>query len=246
VPISNPQVPFHSSTTAWLTSVRRTSNQQNVQCPLAPFGICLDEGPAGPSCQVIGAILGEASCASSSSTKISRPNSGIWQPSLAATLETRWSSSRGNGNTQWNIAGVRRAVYVPDGEPASPAHALTAKFDVATRNAAGALRIAIELREQGFVPDVIFGHSGWGPTMYIADVFPEAAFLGYFEWFYSPESADMRFSGTSLQPGRRALVRANNLPILMDLASCDRGHLPDTMAARAVPDRVPLEDQRHP
>jgi glycosyltransferase involved in cell wall biosynthesis len=132
----------------------------------------------------------------------------------------------GNASEQWTIAGVRKAVYVPDGQPATQAHALTARFDESARKAAGALRKAMELREGGFLPDVIFGHSGWGPTMYLADVFPEAAFVGYFEWFYNPESADMRFTGKPLAPGRRASVRAYNLPILMDLASCDKGICP--------------------
>jgi len=62
--------------------------------------------------------------------------------------------------------------------------------------------------------------------MYLADAFPEAAFVGFFEWFYNPDGADSRFSGPPLSLGSRAEVRSNNLPILMDLAGCDRGISP--------------------
>jgi ribosomal protein L25 (general stress protein Ctc) len=37
-------------------------------------------------------------------------------------------------------------------------------------------RAARRLRdEHGYVPDVIFGHSGWGETLFLKQVWPEAA-----------------------------------------------------------------------
>ena len=45
----------------------------------------------------------------------------------------------------------------------------------ATQEAAVA---AIELRKRGFVPDVIIGHAGWGETLHMKDIFPEARLRG--------------------------------------------------------------------
>ena len=129
-------------------------------------------------------------------------------------------------NPGWNIPGVRKAVFVPDGEAFPEGCAMSTKFWDASRRAYGAVRAAMELRRQGFVPDVICGHSGWGPTMYLRDVFPESAFVGYFEWFYDAASADMRFSGAPLSLDARMEVRTNNIPILMDLQGCARGICP--------------------
>lgn len=131
-----------------------------------------------------------------------------------------------NENPGWDIPGVRKAVFVPDATMFPEGHAINAKFWEASCRASGALRLAVELRRQGFVPDIICGHSGWGPTMYLCDVFPEAAFVGYFEWFYDAASADMRLSGNPLSLGSRMEVRCNNIPILMDLAGCDHGICP--------------------
>lgn len=126
----------------------------------------------------------------------------------------------------WEIPGVRKAVYAPDMNTADPMGGLMGNSGNAARHAGAAMRAAVRLRSEGFVPDVICGHSGWGPTMLLHDVFPEAAFVGYFEWFYGSDSADMRFSGQKPTLKSRTSVRVNNLPIINDLLSCDLGICP--------------------
>lgn len=126
----------------------------------------------------------------------------------------------------WNIPGVRKVVYALDMTAADPMGGLLGNSGNAARHAGGGMRAAARLRSEGFVPDVICGHSGWGPTMFLSDVFPESAFVGYFEWFYDVNSADMRFSGHQPSLRSRTSVRVNNLPIMSDLLSCDLGICP--------------------
>lgn len=126
----------------------------------------------------------------------------------------------------WSIPGVRKAVYAPDMTATDPLAGLLGNSGNAARHAGAAMRAAARLRSEGFVPHVICGHSGWGPTMFLRDVFPEAAFVGYFEWFYNIDSADMRFSGNPPTLQSRTSVRVNNLPILTDLHGCDLGMCP--------------------
>jgi len=47
--------------------------------------------------------------------------------------------------------------------------------------------------EQGYVPDVIFGHSGWGETLFLKEVWPEAKLLVYAEFYYRGQGADVGF-----------------------------------------------------
>lgn len=126
----------------------------------------------------------------------------------------------------WNIPSVRKAVYALDMTAADPMGGLLGNSGNAARHAGAAMRAAARLRSEGFVPDVICGHSGWGPTMFLSDVFPESAFVGYFEWFYDVNSADMRFSGHQPSLKSRTSVRVNNIPIMSDLLSCDLGICP--------------------
>jgi glycosyltransferase involved in cell wall biosynthesis len=54
-------------------------------------------------------------------------------------------------------------------------------------------RAALQLREKGYVPDVIFGHSGWGETLFLKEVWPEAKLLVYAEFYYKGRGADVGF-----------------------------------------------------
>lgn len=54
-------------------------------------------------------------------------------------------------------------------------------------------RAALQLREKGYVPDVIFGHSGWGETLFLKEVWPEARLLVYSEFYYKGRGADVGF-----------------------------------------------------
>jgi glycosyltransferase involved in cell wall biosynthesis len=55
-------------------------------------------------------------------------------------------------------------------------------------------RAAMRLRrEQGYVPDVVFGHSGWGETLFLKEVWPEARHLVYAEFYYSGRGRDVGF-----------------------------------------------------
>ncbi|PLL14293.1 glycosyl transferase family 1 [Tabrizicola sp. TH137] len=48
-------------------------------------------------------------------------------------------------------------------------------------------------RETGYVPDVIFGHSGWGETLFLKEVWPEAKLIVYAEFYYRGQGADVGF-----------------------------------------------------
>jgi glycosyltransferase involved in cell wall biosynthesis len=54
-------------------------------------------------------------------------------------------------------------------------------------------RAARGMRAQGYVPDVIFGHSGWGETLFLKEVWPEAKLLAYAEFYYRGRGADVGF-----------------------------------------------------
>jgi glycosyltransferase involved in cell wall biosynthesis len=54
-------------------------------------------------------------------------------------------------------------------------------------------RACVQLREKGYVPDVIFGHSGWGETLFLKEVWPEAKLIVYAEFYYKGRGADVGF-----------------------------------------------------
>ena len=51
------------------------------------------------------------------------------------------------------------------------------------------------LAGNGFTPDLIVAHPGWGESLYVKEVFPATPLLHYCEFFYRPHGADVNFDG---------------------------------------------------
>lgn len=56
-----------------------------------------------------------------------------------------------------------------------------------------ALHAACQLRDAGFVPDVIVAHPGWGESLFLKEVWPDARLGIYCEFFYKAQGADVGF-----------------------------------------------------
>ena len=74
------------------------------------------------------------------------------------------------------------------------------------------------------MPDVVYGHAGPGPLLYVKDAFPDARVIGYFDWCYRPRGSNADFfPERPVDADRACLVRARNAALLADLAHCDWG-----------------------
>lgn len=115
------------------------------------------------------------------------------------------------------MRGVSKVAYRM--APASDRTHLDARhFDAAMRRAAAVAEVAAGLRAAGFQPDVIVGHEGWGETLNLADIWPDAPLLGYREYFYHETGADVGFDPEfPVAPVQAAGVRAKNAVGLLAL-----------------------------
>lgn len=135
-----------------------------------------------------------------------------------------------NERPEWKIKGVKKAVYKFEENKTEGRHKLVDPFEEAVRQGEAVYALLADLKSKGFKPDLIYGHSGWGTTLYVKEVYPETPLLCYFEWFYDPSGADANFDPLprTKKPGIRPpqLLRTRNAPILNDLWACDRGISP--------------------
>lgn len=99
-------------------------------------------------------------------------------------------------------------------------------------------RACAQLRARDeYVPDVIFGHSGWGETLFLKQIWPEAKVIIYAEFYYQGEGADVgfdpEFARTGLEPKLIAQGRAAHLA--QSLVHADAGLSPTRWQASTYP-----------
>ncbi len=125
------------------------------------------------------------------------------------------------------IAGVTKVIYEKSRTARPETHHYVRPLENAVLEAQAVYRVAQNLKDQGFYPDLVYGHSGWGPTLFMKDIFPKATLICYFEWFYKAYGSDASFDPSDpITADDEARIRIKNAPILLDLATCDRGLSP--------------------
>jgi glycosyltransferase involved in cell wall biosynthesis len=83
------------------------------------------------------------------------------------------------------------------------------------------------LRDSGFTPDVMLGHNGWGEIWYLKEIFPHTPLIGYFEFFYRFDGADVGFEpGIPVDFDTGPRVRTKNIGNLLGLDTADLGQCP--------------------
>ncbi|MBZ9655475.1 glycosyltransferase family 4 protein [Phyllobacterium lublinensis] len=83
------------------------------------------------------------------------------------------------------------------------------------------------MSRHGERPDIIVGHIGWGSMMFVKDVLPQVPAVGYCEFFYRAEGADVGFSpDDNPDADTRKRLRLRNIAQLLSLDAIDGGISP--------------------
>jgi glycosyltransferase involved in cell wall biosynthesis len=76
-------------------------------------------------------------------------------------------------------------------------------------------------------PDIVIGHIGWGSMMFVKDVLPQVPAIGYCEFFYKAEGADVGFAPEDIPDlETRKRLRLRNVAQLLSLEAIDGGISP--------------------
>ena len=109
---------------------------------------------------------------------------------------------------------------------------LMGSFDCADR-----FRLAMEaLRDDGWAPEVVISHSGWGCGLDVSWVFPKARRISYLEWWFRNDSDDYDFDPDNPWWGYsqsfRLKLRRRNLSLAHELSEAHHIVTPTALAAR--------------
>jgi len=72
-------------------------------------------------------------------------------------------------------------------------HPYVRNFEACVKRGQQTVKRLLEEKYQGFEPAVIYVHSGWGNSLFLKDIFPNAIIIGLFEYFYHSHGADIGF-----------------------------------------------------
>lgn len=89
----------------------------------------------------------------------------------------------------------------------------------------------------GYTPDLIFGHSGWGETLFLREIWPEARLLVYAELLYRTRGHDVGFDPeiTPDSDEGRISTLARSAHLIQGLVQADAGLAPTRYQADSFP-----------
>lgn len=123
-----------------------------------------------------------------------------------------------------NIEGIRRIQYKIKGAATRDTHYCSRTFENGIWHSHAvfeAMKTHPEIK-----PDLIVGHSGFGSTLFLADLY-NAPIINFFEYYYRAHDSDLdfrpEFPPTELNVLRS---RSRNAMILLDLQTCAAGYSP--------------------
>ena len=123
--------------------------------------------------------------------------------------------------------GVRWLPYDLHRATGKDQHPYLRQMEGAVLHGQAVARVLLKLKAQGFVPDVIMAHPGWGETLYAKDVFPNAKLIHFCEWYYGTPDGDAGFDPESpLSFDAQTRMRTWNALHALNLTHCDTGISP--------------------
>ncbi|WP_150287331.1 glycosyltransferase [Rhabdaerophilum calidifontis] len=91
------------------------------------------------------------------------------------------------------MAGVDLRRYGFSGRELSNVHPFARRFEIESRRAEQVMYSANAMKYDGFTPQLIYVHPGWGEALPLRVLFPDATLCCYSEFYYAPSGTDVGF-----------------------------------------------------
>lgn len=137
------------------------------------------------------------------------------------------------------MLGVENLSYRPMRSSTADVHPWLVNTESAVIRAEAAAARATQLRQSGWQPDVVLGHTGWGEMLLMKQVFPQARLLGFNELYYRVQGGDVGFDPEFPADETAQLrLQVRNMHLLSSLLACDVGVTATQWQASCFPEFV--------
>jgi glycosyltransferase involved in cell wall biosynthesis len=127
-------------------------------------------------------------------------------------------------------------MYKTTGGATAQTHYCSRTFENGVWHAA-AVYDALKPLRRDLRPDLVVGHSGFGSTVFLGELFEDVPVVNYFEYFYRARGSDLDFrADVPVEERDRLRSRTRNAMILLDLEYCQAGYTPTGWQHSLLPD----------
>jgi glycosyltransferase involved in cell wall biosynthesis len=160
-------------------------------------------------------------------------------PELARRGHDVTALTDARNNRQSSVKTIR---YKHDAAKVDPAQTrLGRNYTTMSDRGVTVARACLHMRDtDGYTPDVIFGHSGWGETLFLKEVWPQAKLIVYAEFYYRGVGADVGFD-TEFTPygfDQVMIAQGRAAHLGQALVHADAGLAPTDWQASTYPDAL--------
>ncbi|WP_108485259.1 glycosyltransferase family 4 protein [Oceaniglobus ichthyenteri] len=145
-------------------------------------------------------------------------------------------TSRVDKQQKWQ--GVNLVPYKWSEPEGQKHHPWLTNLNGAVHRGATVYKVAHQLNEKGYAPDIIIAHSGWGEALFLQEVWPDARLGVFSEFHYMAEGADIGFDPEFLLKGafgEGARIKMRNLSMRLQLENADAALCPTNWQASTHP-----------
>lgn len=148
----------------------------------------------------------------------------------------QWLAARGEHNIYFltqrknasELVGVKTRIYKTHRSATKDTYGLSRVWEEATGAGFGAAMAAKELEvKEGFKPDIVIGHVGWGELTFFKQIWADVPIIGFFEYYYNINSGMVGFDPNDpISDHAPFLMQARNAVPLANIETVDIGHCP--------------------
>lgn len=135
-------------------------------------------------------------------------------------------------------APIRRIGYTPHRAPRKDIHPALNYTEMTVIRGQAVYQAFLPIKKKGWKPDIMLAHSGFGDGLFLKDLFPDAKYLPYFEWYYRAYGSDASYLDRNAPKAADAelRIRMKNTALLHDLAAMDWGQCPTAYQLSQFPE----------
>ncbi len=156
---------------------------------------------------------------------------------LAAALAAQGHQVRAFAIKGGPLGGVKVYNYPVSRTSSANIHPWAGDFETKLIRGEACASAALRMRGEGFQPDLIVGHPGWGEMLFLKEIWPKVPQLHFLEFYYSPTGADVGFDPEFKKDDWRSLarVRVKNANGLLNLEVMDDAYSPTQWQRSSFP-----------